>query len=71
MRFRMTPGNPSVPAALWLGVWRKASYMMAGVIHPKIIGVDIDRVGWDALAKEKGPPGGAWGPKILPQFLFE
>jgi hypothetical protein len=53
----MKPGTPSGPAALWLGVRRKASCMMIGVVHPKIIGVDVANVGWMCPNQERGARG--------------
>jgi hypothetical protein len=57
----MRPGTLSGPAALWLGVRRKASCMMAGVIHPEIIGVEADGVGWMYPSQGKGAPGRSVG----------
>ena len=55
----MRPGTPSGPAALWLGVWRKASCMMVGVMQPEII--EDAGVGWTCLSHGKGVPGGSVG----------
>jgi len=57
----MRSGTLSGPAALWLGVRRKASCMMAGVIHPEIIGVEADGVGWVCPSQGKGAPGESVG----------
>jgi len=39
MCMSIRPGIPSGPAAVWLGVWRKTSCIMDGLMHPKIIGI--------------------------------
>jgi hypothetical protein len=51
----------SGPAALWFGVRRKDSCMMAGVIHPVIIGVEVNGVGWTCPSQGNGAPGGSVG----------
>ena len=68
MSLSIRHGIPSCPATLWLGVRRKTSCMMARVIHPEIIGVEAAGVGWVWPSQGIGPPGGAWGPEIGPQF---
>ena len=42
---------------MWLRVRRKASFITAGVIHPKIIDVEADGVGWPCPSQGKGAPG--------------
>jgi hypothetical protein len=54
-------GTPFSPAALWLGVRRSASCMMAIVIHSEIIGVEDAGVGWMCPSQGKGAPGGSVG----------
>ncbi len=61
MFLRIRPGTPSGPAALWLGVRRKASYMMVGVMQPEIIGIDDTSVGRTCPIHGKGTPGGSVG----------
>ncbi len=55
------PGTPFGPAALWDGVRRKASCMMAGVMHPTIIGAESVGTRWMRLIQVKGAPGGSEG----------
>ncbi len=43
---RIRPGTPSDPAAFWLGVRRRATCMIAWVLHPMIVDTDDDGIGW-------------------------
>ncbi len=52
---------PSGPAALLHGVRRKASCMIAGVIHPAIIGAEVVGDGQMCLIQGKGAPGRSEG----------
>jgi hypothetical protein len=61
MCFRTSPGTPSGPAALWLGVRLSASCMMAGVIWPAIIGIDEVGVARTYPRQGNGAPGGRVG----------
>ena len=57
----MRPCTLSGPTALCLGVRRKASYIIVGVIHPEIIGVDDVGVERTCPSHRKGAPGGSVG----------
>jgi len=61
MCLSMRPVTPSGPVALWLGVRRRASYMMVGGIHPEIIGVEAAGVGGMCPSQGKRAPGGSVG----------
>ncbi len=61
MRLKIRPGTPSGPAAFWLGVRRKVSCMMIGVIHPEIIGIEDAGVGRTCPSHGNGAPGGRVG----------
>jgi hypothetical protein len=68
MCLRTRPGTPSGPAALWLGVQRKVSCMMAGVIQPEIVGIEDVGVGRAYVSHGKGAPIGGGGSGDRPTF---
>ena len=64
MCLKTRPGTSSSPTALWLGVRRKASCMMARVIQPEIIGIEDVCVGRTCPSRGKGVPCGSVGSGI-------